>query len=98
MSNLPPITPFFSQYILLAPKSLGNQSRNCGLPSLVVLTLSASAVRGHIVFSNCGNVLDRMCYSIFVPDGCCGNSYFNPRESFKQLLISAVVQVDFLGC
>ena len=56
------------------------------------------SVRGHIMFSHRGDVLDRMCDSIFVPDGCCGNSCFNPREGFEQLLMSAVVQVDFLGC
>jgi hypothetical protein len=48
LPELPPVTPFnlkfFSQYNLLAPKSLGQQSQNCGLlvPSLVVLLLSVS--------------------------------------------------------
>jgi hypothetical protein len=53
------------------------------------------------VFSNRGDVLDRMCDSIFVPDGCCGNSCFNPREGFEQLLMSALifwaVEVDIGG-
>ncbi len=43
------------------------------------------------MFSNRGDVLDRMCDSIFVPDGCCGNSCFNPREGFEQLLMSALI-------
>jgi hypothetical protein len=33
--------------------------------------------------------------SILVPGGCCSHSCVDPRDSFEQLLMSAVVQFTF---